>query len=51
MAEKTQGTQVLKIAFPATLHDGQDMIGIPERFAIQAFEPPFSEKPQPVGPT
>ena len=50
MAEKTQGTQVLKIALSAPLHDGQDMISIPKRLAIQTFESPFREKPQPVGP-
>ncbi len=50
MAEKTQSAQVFQVAFSATLCDGQDMIGIPQALTVQALEPPFDEKPQPVGP-
>ena len=51
MAEKTQGTQVLQVALSAAFDDGQDMIGVPQTLPVQPLEPPFGEKPQPVGTT
>jgi len=51
MAEKTQRAQVLKVALSAALHDGQDMIGIPQCLSREPLESPFSEKPQAMGPT
>ena len=49
MAEKAQRSQILKIALSAALHDGQDMISIPQCFSRKPPQTPLSEKPQPVG--
>jgi hypothetical protein len=51
VAEKTQGSQILKVAFSSAFYDGQNMISIPESLAREPLEPPFGEKPLPMGPT
>jgi len=50
VAENTQGAQVVEVALSTPFRDGQDMIGVPQTLAVQPLEPPFGEKPQPVGP-
>jgi hypothetical protein len=48
VAEKAQGTQILKVALSSAFHHGQDMIGIPESLAREPLEPPSGQKPLPM---
>ena len=45
MAEQTKSAEISKVAFPPSFYNRQNVIGIPQRLAIQTFESPFREKP------
>jgi hypothetical protein len=50
VAEKAQGSQILKVALASTFYYRKDMIGIPESLACKALKPPSGEKLFPMGP-
>jgi hypothetical protein len=49
VADKAQCAQILKIALSSTFHYRQDMISVPKCLSREPLEPPFNEKPQPMG--
>ena len=50
MTEQAKSAEISKVAFSPTFHNRQNVIGIPQRLAGEPLKPPFSQKPQPVGP-
>ena len=50
MASETQRAQILQIALPAALRDGDDVVGIPQSLASHPLQPPPLQQPLPVSP-
>jgi hypothetical protein len=49
MAEQTKSAEISEVAFAPSFHHRENVIRIPQRLSCESLEPPFSEKPQPVG--
>lgn len=49
MAKNTESAQILKVALPPAFYNWQNMIGIPQRFALEPLEAPLREQLQPGG--